>query len=61
MVIGAHTQAVEIGFRDLQKAEQSIKGSTKSTWVDYKRAILLTKIGKPQLKPLIGDVLPITK
>lgn len=61
MVIGAHTQPVEIVVRAVQKAEQSIKGSTKSTWIDYERAIQLTKTGRLQLKPLIGDVLPITE
>jgi L-iditol 2-dehydrogenase len=61
MVIGAHTQPVEIVVRVLQKAEQSIKGSTKSTWVDYERAIQLTKTGRLQLEPLIGDVLPIAE
>lgn len=60
-IIGVHRQPVEIAIRALQRAEQSIRGSAMSTWVDYERAIQLTKSGRIQLKPLISNVLPITE
>jgi L-iditol 2-dehydrogenase len=60
-IIGVHRQPVEIPIRALQRAEQSIRGSAMSTWIDYERAIQLTKAGRIQLKPLITDVLPLTE
>lgn len=60
-IIGVHRLPVEIPIRALQRAEQSISGSAMSTWIDYERAIQLTKAGRIQLKPLITDVLPITE
>jgi 2-desacetyl-2-hydroxyethyl bacteriochlorophyllide A dehydrogenase len=60
-IIGVHRQPVEIPIRALQRAEQSIRGSAMSTWIDYERAIQLTKSGRIQLKPLISDVLPLTE
>ena len=60
-IIGVHRQPVEIPIRALQRAEQSIRGSAMSTWIDYERAIQLTKAGMIQLKPLITDVLPLTE
>jgi 2-desacetyl-2-hydroxyethyl bacteriochlorophyllide A dehydrogenase len=60
-IIGVHRQPVEIPIRALQRAEQSIRGSAMSTWIDYERAIQLAKSGRIQLKPLISDVLPLTE
>lgn len=60
-IIGVHRQPVEIPIRALQRAEQSIRGSAMSTWIDYERAIQLTKAGRIQLKPLVTDVLPLTE
>ncbi len=60
-VIGVHREPVEIPIRALQRAEQSIRGSAMSTWIDYERAIQLTESGRIQLKPLISSVLPITE
>ena len=60
-IIGVHRQPVEIPIRALQRAEQSIRGSAMSTWIDYERAIQLTKAGRIQVKPLITDVLPLTE
>jgi len=60
-IIGVHRQPVEIPIRALQRAEQSIRGSAMSTWIDYERAIQLTKAGRIELKPLITDVLPLTE
>jgi L-iditol 2-dehydrogenase len=60
-IIGVHREPVEIPIRSLQRGEQSIRGSAMSTWIDYERAIQLTKSGRIQLKPLITSVLPITE
>jgi len=60
-IIGVHTQIAEIGVRPFQRAEKTLRGSTMSTWLDYEKAIQLTKSGRLQLKPLITDVLPITE
>jgi L-iditol 2-dehydrogenase len=60
-IIGVHTQPAEIGVRPFQRAEKILRGSTMSTWVDYEKAIQLTKAGRLQLKPLITEVLPITE
>jgi threonine dehydrogenase-like Zn-dependent dehydrogenase len=60
-IIGVHRHPVEIPIRALQRAEQSIRGSAMSTWIDYERAIQLTKAGRIQVKPLITDVLPLTE
>jgi 2-desacetyl-2-hydroxyethyl bacteriochlorophyllide A dehydrogenase len=60
-IIGVPTEPVEIVPQTLQNAEQTIKGSYLSNWLDYERAIQLTKADRLQLKPLLSDVLPITE
>lgn len=60
-VIGVHQETVELPIRPLQRAEQSILGSTMSTWIDYERAIQLAETGRIQLKPLVTDILPLTE
>jgi threonine dehydrogenase-like Zn-dependent dehydrogenase len=60
-IIGVPTKPVEIVPRALQLGEQSIKGSTKSVWLDYERAIQLTRTGRLKLKPLVSHVLPLSE
>ena len=60
-IIGVPIKPLQINIRALQLKDQCIKGSTKSAWLDYERAIHLTKTGRLQLKELISHVLPLAQ